>query len=99
MYYSAGMAEKKKLVITMYYTSSPNTVLAALSGMLSLLILVLNTLFPQVEHEKEIPTLVRTTNPIVRKIIFCCKDSGGGGGSINQEEGQSHDVENPVAGL
>jgi hypothetical protein len=93
----------------MYYTKNFNTVITAMSGLLSILILVLNTLFPQIDKVERIPPIL-VRNPMAQlKMLLhcdfkCCGsqtdvdsgDGGSDGGGDGGDGGVTHVVENPV---
>jgi hypothetical protein len=71
LFVSAKMSNEEKTVVTLYFTTSSITVATAMSGLVSLLLMVMGKLFPKVDKDQEKPTMVTVTNPIVKKILYC----------------------------
>ena len=87
LYYSAAVAKGQRRVVQMYYTSTTNTLITAVSGLLSILIMVVNNLYPKIDQsERVIPMFVRNANPILKKLLWCqCVRSTHDGGKVDEE--------------
>ena len=95
IYYSASMSKRQRRVIQYYYTMTFNDVVTAMSGMISLLLLLLNKVFPKIEVERKMPTFVRALHPVVAKSLYCCGICGEKNSQKDQIESTS--IENPAA--
>ena len=99
VFQSAALASRKRTVLNMYYTSSPNNVITALSGLLSILVLVINKLFPKIDQvERVAPVMVRNSHPMMKKCLYCewCRIMWG---RLNKEDfGEGVSVDNPAVG-
>ena len=95
IFYSASMSKRQRRVIQYYYTMSFNDVVTAMSGMISLLLLLLNKVFPKIEVERKMPTFVRALHPVVAKSLYCCGICGEKNSQKDQIESTS--IENPAA--
>ena len=95
IYYSASMSKRQRRVIQYYYTMSFNDVVTAMSGMISLILLLLKKVFPQIEVERKMPTFVRALHPVVAKSLYCCGICGEKNSQKDQIESTS--IENPAA--
>ena len=96
IFHSATMASRKRSVLNMYYTSSVNQIISALSGLLSLMVLVVNKLFPKVDQvDRVAPVMVRNAHPLLKKCLVCERRSSG----LEQSGGQDITVKNPAAAL
>jgi hypothetical protein len=98
LYVSAAISKGKHRVVQMYYTSTTNTLITAVSGLLSILIMVVNNFFPKIDQsERVIPMFVRNANPILKQLLWCqcgrCTRDGEGKGD---EEGRSEEEERKV---
>ena len=97
IFYSASMSKSQRRVIKYYYTMSFNDVVTAMSGIVSLILLMLNKVFPKIEVERKMPTFVRGLHPVVAKSLYCCGICGEKNSQKDQIESTS--IENPAAEL
>ena len=95
IYYSASMNKRQRRVIQYLFTMTFNDVVTAMSGMISLLLLLLNKVFPKIEVERKMPTFVRALHPVVAKSLYCCGICGEKNSQKDQIESTS--IENPAA--
>jgi hypothetical protein len=103
---SAAIAKQQRRVVQRYYTTTTNSVITAVSGLLSLLLLIVNSMFPKIDQSERVPPmLVRHSHSVLKRVLWCrciASEKGGGEkaeGKEKEKEGTEEmkvEVENPI---
>eukprot|EP00947_MAST-08B_sp_MAST-8B-sp1_P005504 g5504.t1 len=75
-YLAGAMVENSHLVYQEYYPVTLSDVIAACSGLLSLMLMILNCFFPKIEEvDQPAPNLVRVPHHMVRLMLYPSKEA------------------------
>ena len=74
--------------------------ITAVSGLLSLLLLIVNSMFPKIDQSERVPPmLVRHSHSVLKRVLWCrciASEKGGGGKEKEGTEEMKVEVENPI---